>query len=384
MGRGVLVKKIIVDFNNKIIDSNNKIWIAFPGEAYRLISDFLNASIVYPDILHLPDDDSVYDDTKLLARVMTRSERIREWHRPNTKMVERPSGNLADYANARWNKSRDNARSIVKGILQRADKGDLVVTPGPGGYLGVSHVGEFVDIPSNRRNHKTPLYEGEIFLGRPVRWLAQFRNDQIPAELLQRLTLPVGFSQLERSFYRAVYSRAYKSFTYNGEFASVISTDSKRYTSVPAMHIDLISNYAAGIIAAIEKSPEEVRNFFKKGFLEAAHEKAEDEYVSDLNISVASPGKIRQFASKLTPILTNALLRLGTFGADSLKESELDFINSANGGPLDDNDLEVRKGLESAVSLMDLESLKKICKSAEVANSKADLTNSVTAQLAAE
>lgn len=376
--------KIVIDFNNKIIRSDTIVWIAFPGQGYRLHSDFVNSSVVYPDIFELPNDDKVYDDLKVLARVIARSEKIREWHRPASGMVLKPSLDLNDYAGARWSPSKDNARAILKGYLQRAKKGDLVVTPGPGGFLGRSHVGELIGNSSERVRHRTPLYEGETVLGRRVRWLGTFDHDQIPGELLKRLTSPVGLSQLERSYYRTIYARAYKSFTYDGEFASVISTASAKYTSVPALHIDLISNYAAGVLEALDRGGSERDKFFATDYLEAAFLKQQDSYVSELNISVASPGKIRQFASKLTPLLTNTFLQIGLLPANELKGANLEFKNSANGGDLDDNDLIVKAGAEAAVDLMDLKSLKKLCYSATQAESNANVSNSVSVRQAAE
>lgn len=289
---------------------------------------------------------------------------------------------LDDYSRARWTPNRENTRAIIKGYLQRAKKGDLVVTPGPGGFLGRTQVGELLDDPTERFQHRTPLYSGETVLARRVRWLSSFGNEEIPGDLLKRLTLPVGLSQLERSFYRTIYARAYKSFTFDGEFASVISTDSFKYTSVPALHIDLISNYAAGILEAIEENKEV--EFFKNSYLEAAFSKEEDAYVSELNISVASPGKIRQFATKLTPILTNTLLKIGLMSPLELKSASFEFTNSANGGVLDESDLVVKAGAEAAVELMDLGSLKKLCHSANQADSNANLTNSVSISQAAE
>jgi hypothetical protein len=371
--------QIILDFNTKFIDPEKRVWVIFPGDKYKFFDHFLTGQVVFADFPALLTAEFDVGNDDELRKWLALSEKVRSYYLSRGAQPTPPSKNPEDYKRHSWTGKRTNSKGVVRGLYHRANKGDLVLVTSRGGAWGTTHIGEFRDPPTRTVYETAGIYGRERIPARRVRWLGSIDNRHLPVDLWRQLVSPNAFSLLAKNYHDLIFERAYGNFVRTDTANSLFKIGSESFSTVPDMYLKLIANFAAEVAKSIDAG--NAQQVIRRPITDWLFDIDETEFSANQRINVNSPGENILQSVKMTPILAVVFFALCQYSAPVLKAAELQFQNSATGGPLDECDIPVAAAAQTAFDLMSLDKLEKLCRAAQKARTLGKIETPVRTQL---
>ncbi|MES0016146.1 hypothetical protein [Mesorhizobium sp. M0036] len=315
------------------------------------------------------------DDDDLLRRWISISQKVKSFHIRGLSADQNPSRDPDDYKGYKWTGPRINAKGIVNGLYSRAKKGDLVLVTSPGVAWGRTSVGELLDPPDEYIYERIGRYPRENIPARRVRWLGTVDNTVLEKGFVSQLVSQSGFSQVRRSDFDVFFRAAYPNFIRTDLANSLFNIQAEEFSTVADMYLKLIANFAAEIARADERGT--LKDLPKLKFDDWMFSLSDDEFVANQKIKIESPGKNLLQSIKMTPILAAVIFAVCQYPAADIKASEIEFKNSANGGPLDECDIPIKDASGAAFNKMSLDLLEKMCKAAQTSEKLGRITTPI-------
>jgi hypothetical protein len=296
-----------VDLGVTILPTDHANWKLFPGEGYKFLLDMLDSRAVFLDVRdlnELGEDPREWDDDDLLEHIS-----VDRWSRQNAdrdvKARTQRRVSQADRLNL----------TLVKGLLQTAKKGDLVLVPHPGSTGAVS-IGQFTDAPGRVVSLElSDEGESSTYLGRRVKWLPSWSKRSAPESLVDLLQTPVSFFGLGDLARQKIYTIAFGSFVHDGVNVASFYTQKELFTSrdnrLLSSWIELMEALSASTespkAAAAVKAAADLYDIIDLASID-------DEDRMDLAININSPGSVLMRAIGQTPLVAIALFPMAVAG----------------------------------------------------------------------
>jgi hypothetical protein len=319
---------IEIDIRTRTISPSDTIHILFPGEGYANFDHMKSRSVVYLDTPGLKLDGRVHDFANIdqLKERMALSTALRTWHRAGRFKADEPTRQIDDYTKSRFTENRALLAGAIERLYFQVKPSALIVVPGPG-LNGDVLIGE---IYGKRTSAKTENYGADEVPARTVKWLSVRPKSSFSAGLIDRLSLPNYFIQLDRSFHEEIYRASFENYVFNGRFVSKLSTTSSKFTTIDDYQIQSFVNLVAGALAASSLLDHPVTKADQIDVDEAvALLLSNQEWIPDLTSNINSPGAFRFIHNTVAPLVLAALMALASSG-DAATGAEFRFVNSSS------------------------------------------------------
>lgn len=360
-----------IDLNAQIISAEKKIYVARPGRRYALYLNFLEQSIIFPELPFLDLDASKpFSEQENLDSRILRARAIRNWYR-NPEGKELPSRNIDDYKEIGGDRSLGQLRGVVSGYFQKMAQGDLVVVP-PSSFSQDALIGELTAPPSVIVNAAAQHYGDEIFQGRSVKWLARIPKRRLPSQMLGAIEKPSALYILEKSLRYSIYEAAYGSYidlsSSDPLYTSRFNISSDDYNTQDDFRLLAFMNLIAANLKSFE-SGGEFRGLFDSISSDLGG------YAPDLRTNVNSPGYITISSNFGTPIIATVLFMLAlTAGAAALDAGTKITIGNSKAPAGDQCTAMVDERAKGTLDLLGLDGWPSACEAARKAAAAAGIT----------
>lgn len=364
-----------VDLNASIIDKNRQVYVARPGRRYSLYLDFLEQSVVFPELPGLDLDRSKpFKEQEDLDAKILRAREIQQWIRRPSES-EPPNRELEIYREKAGGRGLSQLRGIVAGYFDRMAVGDLVVVP-PSSFSQDALIGELTTGPDKIISAYTKQYDGETFDGRSVRWLARIPKKKLPASMLDALEKPIALYILEKSLRDVIYEAAYGNYIDMSRddftFSSRFSVSNAEYTTQDDLRLLAFLNIVAANLSSADRSGVS-QDIFAALTLDLG------EYAPDLRTNINSPGFLTLFSRKGTPIVAAVLFSLAvSVGAAAVDSGGTVMIGNSKAQPGDACTALVAERALRTLELLGLDSWPLACEAARKAADAAGITTTTT------
>lgn len=320
---------VVLDLAIKVIPSDQRIWVVFPGKGRKFLAQFLSERIIFVDTPGIRLDGEILEDALLgnarrLRQHIAMSVTIANYHNGHTETL--PSRQYSAYRAA-----RGNVVGLVETMFIDMKPRDLILISGKSMYAPF-YIGEITKPfdPGEDVTQVSPYGRDEIPY-RKVKWLPIGRPERrfLPERLYQLLSNEKAVISISRAdFGELIFRYAYGDYVF-GENSRYVyhapNYDNRGEETIPGLQ--LISYFAAAYHA---NAQHKINEFAALSIRDAIRAFSAKEDLYSFEIDFHSPGSYILHAKKAAIPLVVALLVSATSGSLSFAAAQsAEIENSA-------------------------------------------------------
>lgn len=371
-----------VDIKTRFIPDNQRVYIVFPGEAYKFYTEMRDKSSIFLDIPGFPlpeqKENTNLDDSDFVQR-LTMSERISLWHANGKPQDNIPIRDLNRIDGYRRTQRKIQLAGLVRNFYYELRKGDIVVVPCRD-YEDDVLFGEIVD-DFVTSSIEVRQYPGEKIPVRKVKWLKRVQRGNVPSWLQRKFPIPSPVHQIEQSFFKDIFDIMYQRYYFKEDFVCKYAVTSAEFSSLDDYFFQEIMLYVTALYA--KSHDHDLSNLSGKSISSLVRELQRSEALPDLRININSPGHIVSYAKKLTPIIAGVLIALSASDAlcddAQINDPPIVITNSADDSQIANECVaDVQREVLEDLKAMGYEHWQEICKSEKLIREHTGLNSGMT------
>ena len=308
--------------------------------------------------------------------MVVRAIAVRDWHQAGRRGVS-PTRELRRYRTQIHRRRLGKYVGALKRLHYQLPVGAIVIVPGPG-YFSDVLIGE---VTGRTADLRIEAYPDENLQARRVRWIGRQQKAAFSPEMIDSLKTRNPLTVLGRSLRDEVLRVAYDQYVLGDTFTTRFETTNADFSILDDYDIQTFLTFVAGLLAAYEQGYPEDQ---KIGLSEAISIlRANRGSIPELGSNINSPGFLRLFSGKNTPLVIAVLLSLALSGEANADPDSIHVTNSkAPAG--DPCALSVEPQVRGVVRLMKLDDWQRTCIQARDAHKETGLKTSVTVKIEKE
>jgi len=363
------VASLNLDIATRFLGAAEDIYIIRPGEKFSFYETFLHRSVVFLDFPDLRLDFSAPKPKRqALREAVVRSMMLQEWHQRGEPGVA-PSRDPQDYIGAANGRRIGRYVAAIERLYFDLPNGTIIVVPGPG-YFSDTLIGELVGPPTLIGGE---LYRGEQIPARRVRWIGRRSKARFSGPLRDRLQKPTPLMAIERSLRWEVLEAAFDQYSIGDTYSARLKTTKADFSTLDDYNIQAFLNYVSGVLAALDGGSPQTDIDFRAALALLSGRR---DLIPELASNINSPGDLRLFSSRVTPLVAAVLLAIALSAPAGSKPEDFHVTNSAVAGG-DPCALEVQEQAVNAIKMMDLDTWNELCVGVRDAHGASGLSTSI-------
>lgn len=360
---------IEIDIRTRVIRSDEKFHILFPGEAHSLYRAMAEREAVFLDLpgFELAGARSFAGLDRIKERIGY-SDAVKAWLREGGDLSSVPDPSLDAYSILRGSQRKLLLAGAIQRLYYDLKPGDIVVVPGPGYHTDVM-IGEIV---GSSATMLVPEIYGQVLVpARRVRWLARKQKRLLSSDLIARLGTPNFLVQLDKSLRSEILDIAFENYVIDGTYVSKFSTSEHSFNTLDEFQIQAFINFVAGALVAADGNDTKANSLTLDEAVELLT--ARPDLAPSLAITINSPGWLTVFDENVRPIALGVFLAIALSAEGAAADpAKIKVVNSL--APASDAcAVEVDAAVKDAFTLMNYDAWKKACYRAQQAKSRTGL-----------